>query len=84
MKQLHLRVTGMACPRCVRDVTARLRDVPGVETIAADTATNTVLLRGTMTAQDVLDAFAGSQHSATLVADAVVDLSPGRTEVAHP
>jgi len=66
MMQINLRVAGMGCRRCVREVTARLRDVPGVETIAADTTQNLVLLRGTMTAGDVLGAFAGTKYAPTL------------------
>lgn len=69
MMQFHLRVPGMGCRLCVREVTSRLRDVPGVETIAADTTTNTVLLRGTMTARDVLAAFAGSKYAPAVVAE---------------
>jgi copper chaperone CopZ len=68
MMQFHLRVPGMGCRLCVRDVTSRLRDVPGVETIAADTTNHTVLLRGTMSARDVLAAFAGSKYAPILVA----------------
>jgi copper chaperone CopZ len=72
MMQINLRVAGMGCRRCVREVTARLRDVPGVETIAADTTQNLVLLRGTMTAGDVLGAFAGTKYVPTLEATSVV------------
>ena len=72
MMQFDLRVPGMGCRRCVREVTSRLRDVPGVETIAADTTNNTVLLRGTMTARDVLAAFAGSKYAPTLLAETVI------------
>lgn len=68
MMQINLHVAGMGCRRCVREVTARLRDVPGVETIAADTTQNLVLLGGTMTARDVLAAFAGSKYVPTLEA----------------
>ena len=45
MGQLHLFVGGMSCRRCVREVTARLRDVPGVETISANPADASVRLR---------------------------------------
>ena len=33
MGQLNLFVGGMSCRRCVREVTALVRDVPGVETV---------------------------------------------------
>ena len=36
MRQLNLFVGGMSCRRCVREVTARLRDVLGVETVSAN------------------------------------------------
>ena len=36
MRQLNLFVGGMSCRRCVREVTARLRDVSGVETVSAN------------------------------------------------
>ena len=70
MRQMNLRVAGMGCRRCVREVTARLRDVPGVETIAADTAHNLVLLSGTMTVRDVL---ADTTYVPALVADTVIN-----------
>jgi copper chaperone CopZ len=36
----------MACPRCVRAVTASLRDLDGVRTVQADTTSATVILSG--------------------------------------
>ena len=36
MPTIGLRVGGMRCRHCVRDVTARLRDVPGIDTVTAD------------------------------------------------
>ena len=36
MRHIELTVGGMSCRRCVREVTARLRDVPGVETVSAN------------------------------------------------
>jgi copper chaperone CopZ len=62
MRELTLHVSGMSCRRCIREVTGRLRDVPGVHTVVADAATSTVRLGGSMTAQDVLDAFTGTTY----------------------
>jgi transposase len=36
MRTTGLMVGGMRCRHCVREVTARLRDVPGVDTVTAD------------------------------------------------
>jgi hypothetical protein len=46
MAVIALRVPGMTCRRCVRIVTARLRDLPGVVTVAADAATEEVVVHG--------------------------------------
>ncbi|GAA1951125.1 hypothetical protein GCM10009798_08040 [Nocardioides panacihumi] len=62
MRELTLYVGGMGCRRCVREVTARLRDIPGVRTVVADAATSTVRLGGSMTVEDVLDAFTGTTY----------------------
>lgn len=62
MNEMTLHVGGMACRRCVRDVTARLRDVSGVETVVADSATSTVRLSGSMAVEDVFDAFTGTTY----------------------
>src|SRR3954454_19517953 len=48
MRQLHLFVGAMSCRRCVREVTARLRDVPGVETVSASSGDRVVRLSGSM------------------------------------
>jgi copper chaperone CopZ len=60
MSELTFFVAGMACRRCVREVTARLRDVPGVETVSADGQRSLVRLGGTMTPGDVVAALAGT------------------------
>jgi copper chaperone CopZ len=66
MRQLSLFVGGMSCRRCVREVTARLRDVPGVETISADSGSCVVRLSGSMRLADVLAAFAGTTYQPRL------------------
>ena len=60
MPQLNLFVGGMSCRRCVREVTARLRDVPGVETVSANPTDCVVRLSGSMQVADVLAAFTGT------------------------
>lgn len=62
MKKLSLYVDGMRCRRCVREVTGRLRDVPGVATVCANSGTSRVTVSGSMTLEDVLDAFAGTTY----------------------
>jgi copper chaperone CopZ len=67
MSEMTLHVAGMGCRRCVREVTARLRDVPGVQTVVADPATSTVRLGGSMTVEAVLEAFAGTTYHLDLI-----------------
>ena len=62
MRQLNLFVGGMTCRRCVREVTARLRDVPGVETVSANPGDCVVRLSGSMKLADVLAAFPGTTY----------------------
>ena len=54
MRELDLFVGGMSCRRCVREVTARLRDVPGVETVSANPGDCLVRLSGSMQLTEVL------------------------------
>ena len=70
MRTIGLMVGGMRCRRCVREVTARLRDVPGVETVMADTKSSVVELVGTMTVDDVLGALRGLTYPVELLGDA--------------
>jgi copper chaperone CopZ len=67
MQTIGLVVGGMRCRRCVREVTARLRDVPGVETVAADAGSSVVRLVGTMTVADVVGAFRGLTYPVELL-----------------
>ena len=62
MRQLNLFVGGMSSRRCVREVTARLRDVAGVETVTADPGDGVVRLSGSMQLADVLAAFTGTTY----------------------
>ena len=66
MDEMELTVSGMACRRCVREVTARLRDVTGVERVTADPGRSTVQLVGSMTRADVLAAFEGTTYRPVL------------------
>lgn len=67
MRTMSLVVGGMRCRRCVREVTARLRDVAGVETVVADTVSSRIELAGTMTERDVLRAFVGLAYPVQLL-----------------
>ena len=64
MSVLELSVPAMGCRRCVREVTAKLRDVPGVETVSVDAARSHVTLTGSMDPADVLAALPGADGEA--------------------
>jgi copper chaperone CopZ len=67
MRQLDLVVGGMGCRHCVREVTARLRDVPGVERVSANPGDCVVRLSGSMELTEVLAVFAGTAYRPQLV-----------------
>ena len=67
MRTVGLVVGGMDCRRCVREVTARLRDLPGVDTVMADAGSSVVRLAGTMTVDDVLEALRGLNYPVELL-----------------
>lgn len=67
MRQINLFVGGMSCRRCVREVTAMLRDVPGVVMVSADAARSVIALSGTMQRADVIAAFNGSSFAPSLL-----------------
>ena len=75
---MTLYVGGMRCRRCVREVTARMRDVAGVETVTADAGRSVVRLTGSMTSGDVLGAFTGTTYRAEVLDDS------GRTGAGQP
>jgi copper chaperone CopZ len=62
MNDIELVVGRMTCRRCVREVTSRLGDVPGVERVTANPARSLVHLSGSMTLADVLAAFEGTTY----------------------
>ena len=66
MHILVFTISGMGCRRCIREVTGRLRDIPGVVTVTADVSRCRAVVSGTMTARDVLAAFEDSAHVVTL------------------
>ena len=69
MHDLQLSINGMNCRHCVRDVTARLRDVHGVRRVVADARTSRVGLSGTMTTRDVRDALADTSYTVQVLSE---------------
>lgn len=72
MAVIALTVPRMACRRCVRVVTARLRDLPGVHTVEADVRTATLVVRGELSEEQVR----GALHAAGFSAAPGPALSP--------
>jgi copper chaperone CopZ len=73
MRHITLFVAGMSCRRCVREVTARLRDVSGVETVTANSGDSLVRLSGRMELADVLAAFTGTTYRPDVLPDLGAD-----------
>ena len=69
-QRLELDVEGMGCRHAVRSVTARLRDVVGVETVAADWRTGVVSLTGTMRTVDLVAALGDLPYRAAAATQA--------------
>lgn len=67
MRTIGLMIGGMRCRHCVREVTARLRDVPGVQTVTAGTGRSVIRLSGTMAVDDVLGALHGLSYPVRLL-----------------
>lgn len=59
---MRLYVAGMSCRHCVREVTARLRDVEGVVIVTADADGGVVALTGTMSDAAVVRALDGLSY----------------------
>jgi copper chaperone CopZ len=67
MSRLTLHVRGMGCRRCVREVSARLRDVVGVQLVTADMTSQTVTIVGDMASDDVLAALRGTTYRPRII-----------------
>lgn len=67
MRTIKLSIPGMGCRRCVRQVTSTLRDVPGVQALVADAAANEAVVTGSMSASELLAAFADSKYSPIVI-----------------
>lgn len=83
-QHLVLRVTGMTCRHCVRQVTAALRDVAGVDIVEADATTCHIQLRGTFHEADVLTALTRAGHAADVVAEHTTATSPQTLGTGRP
>ena len=68
--RVDLRLDGMTCRHATRSVTARLRDVPGVETVLADLGSGLVTVTGTMSAVELLAALSDSPYRAEVTSAA--------------
>lgn len=53
MTTVALHVSGMTCRQCVRALSARLRDLPGVRTVQADSGTGSLVVEGEVSEQQV-------------------------------
>ena len=67
MGTVTLLVPGMNCRRCVRKVTAAVRDVTGVALVKADVRTTTLVLHGDAAVAEVLAALDDAGFPGTLI-----------------
>jgi copper chaperone CopZ len=59
---VEVRVEGMGCRRCIREVTARLRDIDGVQALSADAQRSLVRLTGSIATAEIVEALAGTPY----------------------
>ncbi len=76
MRRVTLEVGGMSCRRCVRQVTARVRDVDGVQTVVANRAAGSIVVLGDMTGAALLDALAATEFTTSVIQDADLGALP--------
>ena len=67
MPEVELQVRNMGCSRCVREVSALLRDVPGVTTLTADATTGRVRVGGDVCITHLVAAFDGTSYDVSIV-----------------
>ena len=67
MRVIHLDVDGMRCRRCVRQATALLRDVPGIETVTTDSRTGSITVTGNVSDETILHALSTTTFGVRLV-----------------
>jgi copper chaperone CopZ len=79
VRQVELSVTGMGCRRCIREVTACLRDVPGIRTVAADPARRVVVVRGEITDEAVRAALDETSYVSSIISSGPDDDCSGQT-----
>lgn len=60
MATVALHVSGLTCRQCVRSLSAGLRDLPGVQTVQADSGTGTLVVEGEVSEQQVRAVVSGS------------------------
>jgi copper chaperone CopZ len=78
MLTIGLMVGGMRCRHCVREVTSRLRDVPGVNTVTANADRSMVRLSGTMSVEEVLRAVRGLGYPVHVLDESTTSPTPDR------
>ena len=81
MRTIGLMVGGMRCRHCVREVTARLRDVPGLDTVTADADRSIEDGGRGPKGLTVMVDLTGDQHGQ--VHARLLDLVPGRSGKAY-
>lgn len=69
MTPITICVPWMTGRRCVRIVSARLRDLPGVDLVHADPSTGALLVLGNVTAEQVRAAVAGAEAECQAIGD---------------
>ena len=85
MPETVLTVASLTCRLCAREISAALRDVPGVRTVAVDLRTSTVAVRGDTTSDRLQAALAAAGHTATEVSEGLQDHpSVGHDRAPHP
>lgn len=67
-EEIILSVPAMACRHCVRAVSARLGDVPGVVAVIADQTARTIRVQGTAQPDALRSAVEDAGHEAAIVA----------------